>query len=236
MKSNTVFLSVVLLVVVLLMGWLIFSRSSRPGETTSEPILSGEAQPVAQPITVPVTRVDSPVQPAAPQPKPSEAPTMIDRTPTPFSTSAIAQQWMEEEGYTLDEILLAQQKAREAGLSENLLNDPGVVRRHLPTHYMGPVQIDEVLLPATTKAGSPVPFTVRGRTPGQGFEFLRFNTTIQGSVIRINGLGFTRDPTEGVMTDTAELQGEIPPLPPGEYKVFIAELGPNGTFPFTVEE
>ena len=53
---------------------------------------------------------------------------------------------------------------------------------------------------------------------------------------KINGLGFTRDPTEGVMTDTAELQGEIPPLPPGEYKVFIAELGPNGTFPFTVEE
>ncbi|MCB1102488.1 MAG: hypothetical protein KDL10_08990, partial [Kiritimatiellae bacterium] len=220
----------------MVMGWLILSRETQPEEVTSPPILTQATNTAPAPISVPVARLDTPPEP---EPKISEiedAPAMNDLTPTPFSTSIVAQKWMEEEGYTMEELLLAQQKARESGLSEDLVNDAGVVRRHLPTHYMGPVQIDEVILPATTKAGASIPFTVRGRTPGEGFEFLRFNTTVQGSVIRINGLGFTRDPTEGVMTETTELQGEIPPLPPGEYKVFIAELGPNGTFPFTVEE
>jgi hypothetical protein len=59
---------------------------------------------------------------------------------------------------------------------------------------------------------------------------------VQGSVIRLSALGFTRDPTSGPMTESTELSGDLAPLPPGDYTIFIAELGPNGSFPFTVVE
>lgn len=234
MKSNTLILSLVLVVTVAGVGWLILTRESRAPEAApaAAPVETEPARPAPTPKPI---EPEIPAAPTAAEAAEEETVTMDDLPPTSFALTLIAKKWMEEEGYTLAELAEAEQKARDAGLSQELINY-GEVRRFLPPRYMNSVQIDTVSVPKTVKAGEPIPFTVRGRTPGEGFEFLRFNTVVQGPIVRINPLGFTREPTEGAMTAPVTLEGTLDPLPPGEYKFFVPELGPNGTFPFTVEE
>ena len=76
----------------------------------------------------------------------------------------------------------------------------------------------------------------RGRVPREGFEFLRFRSSVQGPIVRLDAVGFTRMMSEGELDGRTELQGQLDPLPPGHYRVLVAELGPRGSFPFTVED
>lgn len=209
------------------LAWMALRPSRSQPASVLEPLPN--AGPQALDAALPAPAIDA----AAPVMK---EPRIMNDLPPFSTTSLVAQTWMREEGYTVEELLQAQQRARESGVSEEVVNDPGVVRRFLPPRYMTTVQIQELVVPETVRAGEPIPFTIRGRIPQEGFEFLRFRSSMQGPIVRLDALGFTRVMTEGALTGTTELQGQLDPLPPGLYRVVIAELGPRGSFPFTVEE
>jgi hypothetical protein len=232
MKANSWILAAVLAAVIVGVGWLVLSRLG--GEDSGVESAS-EAAPLlpSDPADTPAAPVLTPVPVAG---NPEVEAVMIEPARSAFLETPMAKNWMEEEGYTEEEILQAQATIRANGYSESMTNESSLVRRHLPPRYNNAIQVDDIQVPARVKAGEPIPYTVIGRSPGEGFEFLRFRALVQGSVIRLRGLGFTREPTSGPMTDPIEQAGTLDPLPPGEYQLYVEELGPNGMFPFTVVE
>jgi len=154
---------------------------------------------------------------------------------TPFLRSEIASKWKNEFGYLDEDYVAAQRDLRAKGYSEQLINDPGVILRHLPPRHIGNVAIESIDLPSTTPAGMPVPFTLRGTAPSPTFTFTRFDILVQGSLVRIKAVGNSDADYEAGSGGPIALDGEIPPLSAGEYRVEVSELGPQGSFPFTVK-
>lgn len=157
--------------------------------------------------------------------------------PVPLVDSPIVQQWMELEGYTRQDILDAQEFLRNDGYSPEEVEDPGNVRRHLPPRHVSSVIPTSLVVPDRAVEGEPISFVLEGRVPDPSFTFTRFIIQQQGPVLLIRANGHS----DGHMvaayegeTEAILLPGELPPLPPGDYRVEILELGPHGSFPLTV--
>ena len=155
---------------------------------------------------------------------------------TPFLRSEIAEKWQRELGYTLAEIAAAQRDIRAQRYPEETVNDPGVIMRHLPPRHMGQVAIERVAIAPTVAAGAPIPFSITGTSPSPSFQFTHFDILVQGEVIRVRARGNADGNTHEGKGGPVTLDGTIDPLPPGTYRIEIAELGPTGSFPFTVTE
>lgn len=155
---------------------------------------------------------------------------------TPFLRSEIAKKWQRELGYTEAEIAAAQRDIRAQRYPEETVNDPGVIMRHLPPRHIGQVAIERVTIEPQVKTGEPIPFSVSGTAPSPSFQFTHFDILVQGEVIRVRARGNADGNTEDGKGGPVAMNGTIDPLPPGEYRIEIAELGPMGSFPFTVIE
>jgi len=155
---------------------------------------------------------------------------------TPFLRSEIAEKWQRELGYTKAEIAAAQRDIRAQRYPEETVNDPGVIMRHLPPRHTGQVAIEHVTITPQVKTGEPIPFSVTGTAPSPSFQFTHFDVLVQGEVIRVRARGNADGNTENGKGGPVTLDGTIDPLPPGAYRIEIAELGPMGSFPFTVRE
>ncbi|HMO03566.1 MAG TPA: hypothetical protein PKC67_04060 [Kiritimatiellia bacterium] len=155
---------------------------------------------------------------------------------TPFLRSEIAAKWQEELGYTMAQMLEAQQKIRAQRYPEETVNDPGTIMRHLPPRHQGQVSIRSVRVDEVVQAGQPVRFSIEGTAPSPSFTFTRFDINVQPPVVRIRARGHAEGETDAGPGGTVRLDGTIDPLPPGDYRIEIAELGPMGIFPFRVDE
>jgi hypothetical protein len=155
---------------------------------------------------------------------------------TPFLRSEIAEKWQRELGYTQAEIAAAQRDIRAQRYPEETVNDPGVIMRHLPPRHMGQVTIERVVIASTAAAGAPIPFSISGTAPSPSFQFTHFDILVQGEVIRVRARGNADGNTTEGKGGPVTLDGTMDPLPPGDYRIEIAELGPMGSFPFTVVE
>ncbi len=155
---------------------------------------------------------------------------------TPFLRSEIATKWQEELGYTMAQLLEAQQKIRAQRYPEETVNDPGTIMRHLPPRHQGQVSIQSVRVDEVVRAGQPIRFSLEGTAPSPSFRFTRFDISVQPPVVRIRARGHADGETESGAGGTLRLEGSIDPLPPGDYRIEIPELGPLGIFPFRVNE
>lgn len=193
---------------------------------------SNEAtEDVIPPVPPTVKSNNDQPQESAPQPT---AAVIKEKNMTSFMKSEIADKWMKELGYTLADIAEAQQKIRELGMSEDIVNDPGVIQRHIKPRHIGNVSTEEIMVPSEAKAGQPIPFTLKGTAPSPTFQFTRFDILVQGDVIRIRAIGNSDADNDAGLGETVMLNGEIDPLPPGHYRIEVPELGPMGSFKFTV--
>ena len=155
---------------------------------------------------------------------------------TPFMKTEIANQWMNEMGYTLNDIADAQQKIRDLGMSEESANDPGIIQRHIVPRHIGNVSIEKIIAPSFAKAGQPIPFTLKGTAPSPTFQFTRFDVLVQGTVIRIRAIGNSDANNESGLGDSVSLDGSIDPLAAGTYTIEVPELGPNGIYTVVVSQ
>jgi hypothetical protein len=173
----------------------------------------------------------------APSPLAPESLRVDIGAPVPLIDSPIVEQWMELEGYTRQEILDAQDWLRRDGYSPKEVEDPGNVRRHLPPRHVSSLVPTGLVVPDRAVEGEPITFVLEGRKPDPSFTFTRFIIQQQGPVILIRANGHSDGHMVAAFEGEAEsvlLPGEIPPLPPGDYRVEILELGPHGSFPLTV--
>jgi hypothetical protein len=195
-------------------------------ETMPDTPILVEQEPAVDPVA------ETPPAPLAP-------PVILPPSESKFD-SAIAQKWLTEEGYTAQDIAEAQALMRREGIPEDRINDPDLVRRNLLPRVVTSVQISQLVVPEKAAAGAPIRFLLKGAVPAPEFNFVRFDIIRQGEVIRIRALGhspaFADDPdgSSPAMLPVS-LEGEIDPLPPGNYRIIIPELGLGGTLPFTVE-
>lgn len=155
---------------------------------------------------------------------------------TPFLRSEIATKWQQELGYTMAQMLEAQQKIRAQRYPEETVNDPGTIMRHLPPRHQGQLSIQSVQVDEVVRTGQPIRFSVEGTAPSPSFTFTRFDINVQPPVVRIRARGHAEGETETGPGGTVRLEGSIDPLPPGDYRIEIAELGPMGIVPFRVDE
>ncbi|HMP72500.1 MAG TPA: hypothetical protein PKE55_04480 [Kiritimatiellia bacterium] len=157
----------------------------------------------------------------------------------PLLASEVAARWMELEGYTREDIEEAQDHLRAQGMSDGEVEDPGNVRRLLPPRHVSSLVPTGLVISDRAAAGEPIPFVLEGRMPDPSFTFTRFVIQQQGPVILVRANGHS----DGHMVAAFEgegdpllLEGELPPLEPGAYRVELLELGPHGIFPLTVVE
>jgi hypothetical protein len=155
---------------------------------------------------------------------------------TPFLRSEIATKWQQELGYTMAQMLEAQQKIRAQRYPEETVNDPGTIMRHLPPRHQGQLSIRSVQVDEVVRTGQPIRFSVEGTAPSPSFTFTRFDINVQPPVVRIRARGHADGETDSGAGGTMRMEGTIDPLPPGDYRIEIPELGPMGIFPFRVEE
>jgi hypothetical protein len=153
---------------------------------------------------------------------------------TPFLASGLAAQWKRELGYTDEDFVRAQRAMRAEGLTDPVLNDPGVVLRRLPSRHAGGVSITSIDLPRPIPAGQPIPIRITGTAPSPSFRFTHLDTLVQGEVIRIQARGHAEGETEAGPGGPMVIEESLPALPPGNYRIEVPSLGPRGSFPFTV--
>jgi len=156
--------------------------------------------------------------------------TEADRTT--FLQSPIADKWMTDFGYTRSDIVRAQRKLREQKAPN--INDPGAIMRALPPRHIDTLSITGLDVPTEAKAGHPIPFTLHGRPPSPSFTFARFDTLVQDDIIRIRAFGNSDGEPAREPVDVITVKGQIDPLPAGDYRIEVLELGPNGSFKLAV--
>lgn len=183
--------------------------------------MAGE-EPVPQPA--PSAGSLEPARPAADRP--------------PLVDSPVAERWYEESGYTREDVLEAQAHLREQGYSPDQVEDPGNVRKVMPPRHASSLMPVRLEVPARARAGEPIPIRMEGRKPDPSFTFRRFSVLQQESLIRLRAVGHS----DGLIAaqhegagETIAVDGELPPLSPGTYRVEIPELGPLGSFELVVE-
>lgn len=210
----------------------------RNNETTTgagEPVAATEPVVVAAP-EVPARTGDGVANPVADAAVPVATGSISEAEMTPFLRSEIAAKWQQELGYTMAQMLEAQQKIRAQRYPEETVNDPGTIMRHLPPRHQGQVSIQSVRVDEVVRTGQPVRFSIEGTAPSPSFTFTRFDINVQPPVVRIRARGHAEGETDAGPGGTVRLDGTIDPLPPGDYRIEIAELGPMGIFPFRVDE
>lgn len=175
-------------------------------------------------------------------PAPAGRRTAMDREPeiaiadedwTPFLRSAVAEKWMAEFGYSRSDLVRAQRKLRAEHAPD--INDPGAIMRALPVRHVGSLSITALDVPSEASAGKPIAFSLSGRAPSPSFVFSRFETLVQGQIIRIRAVGHSEGETTSGPGDVITLKGQLDPLPAGEYRIEIPDLGPAGSFPLVVK-
>ena len=169
------------------------------------------------------------VKPATPR---EEDLVITDSDRTPFLASPVADKWMADFGYTRSDLVRAQRKLREQNAPD--INDPGAIMRVLPLRHIDTLSITGLDVPSEAKAGQSIPFTLHGRPPSPSFNFARFDTLVQDDIIRIRAFGNSDGEPARAPVDIITLKGQIDPLPAGEYRIEVAELGPAGSFRLTV--
>jgi len=154
---------------------------------------------------------------------------------TPFLHTEIAAKWKKELGYTDSEFIQAQRDLRARGFSEDKVNDPGVIMRHLPPRHTGRIRVSEIIVPEFVAAGETIPFTLKGIKPSPSYSFTHFDILVQGKTIRINAIGNSDGDNEAGLGGPVSLNGTLDPLMPGVYRVVVPELGPKGYFRIVVK-
>ena len=139
---------------------------------------------------------------------------------------------MADFGYTPGDIVRAQRTLREQNARD--INDPNAIMHILPPRHIASLSITGLDVPSEATAGQPIPFTLRGTPPSPSFIFTRFDILVQAPVIRIRAFGHSKGETASGPGDVVERKGRIDPLPAGEYRIEVAELGPAGSFPLVV--
>lgn len=187
---------------------------------------AGAPKPVPRPIGPSFTESEGE---ATAQPARDAADVVAPSDMTPLLRSPTVENWMKEFGYTRGDIVSVQRALRSEGYDETVLNDPGVVLRRLPVRFVASVATSKIVLPAEAAAGAPIAFTLHGTAPSPSFVFTRFDVLVQGNIIRIRAIGHTDGNNEAGSGDEVTLEGKIDPLPPGDYRVEVPELGPAGS-------
>ena len=149
----------------------------------------------------------------------------VDRPP--LHLSPIAQLWLERDGITAEDIRTTVEKLRREGVPEHVLQDPDMVRQRLPRRNVHAVRVGELTLPETAAAGQPVPFSLSGALPDPSYSFTHFDVVREDDRIVIRPLGQTSgDPAPGIEVPVL-LEGSLPPLPPGQYRVEYPGMAPD---------
>jgi hypothetical protein len=214
-------------------GFLAFAVYTRMRPEEAGSSVPGAAS-LPSPAVQPSTRADGGIEPIQEQrmtPTPERI-EITDADRTPFLASPVAAKWKAEFGYTDEDLVLAQRKLRAARSTD--INEPGAIMRALPPRHIASISISSLRVPSEAEAGKPIPFTLSGTAPSPSFTFTRFDINAQGEIIRIRAVGHAEGETESGPGKSLALEGEIDPLPAGNYRVEVPELGPNGTFPITV--
>jgi len=153
----------------------------------------------------------------------------------PLIESAVAKNWMRNEGYSKEDIATAQNRLRKGGFPDHMVNDPNLVRQFLPHRNVNSVLVKGLNIAGKVRAGEPIPFTLDGAYPDASFEFSRFVITRENNVISIRPIGNSSgEPVPGLEIPVS-LKGEIEPLPPGVYHIDFPELGPVGSYELIVQ-
>jgi len=153
----------------------------------------------------------------------------------PLIESPVAKNWMRNEGYSREDIAMAQNRLRKGGFPEHMVNDPNLVRQFLPHRNVNSVHVKGLNIAGKVRSGQPIPFTLDGAYPDASFEFSRFVITRENNVISIRPIGNSSgEPVPGLEIPVT-LKGEIEPLEPGIYLIEFPELGPVGSYELIVE-
>lgn len=203
-------------------------------ETVAVPVEVEKAAPLAEESKQEAQAPDesagrAETKPAAPREAEIE---ITDADRTTFLESPVAEKWIADFGYTRSDIVRAQRKLREQNVAD--INDPSTILRALPPRHVATLSITGLDVPSEAVAGKAIPFTLRGTPPSPSFVFTRFDLLVQSPIIRIRAFGHSEGETASGPGEVMELKGNIDPLPAGEYRIEIPELGPAGSFPLVV--
>jgi hypothetical protein len=228
-KRSLTIVSLLVLAVLFVIAFMFFKpldNTETAAEPTNEAVRSPDSQAADSTEMRPRLEIKDETTPAI-------AP-IREEDMTPFMKSEIAGKWIREMGYSLEDIAAAQQKIRDEGYGPEVVNDPGIIQRKLPPRHILNVSTEEILVPPEIKAGQPIPFTLKGTAPSPTFSFTHFDVLVQGEIIRIRAIGNSDADNEAGPGDGVLLDGQIDPLPPGNYEIVVPELGPMGSFKFIV--
>jgi len=228
-KRSITIVSLLVLAVLFVIAFM-FLQPADKAETSTEPAKEVVLSPDGQSVDVTEMRPRLEIK--------DESKTAIssirEEDMTPFMKSEIADKWIREMGYSLEDIAAAQKKIMDEGYGPEVVNDPGTIQRKLQPRHILNVSTEEILVPPEAKAGQPIPFTLKGTAPSPTFSFTHFDVLVQGEIIRIRAIGNSDADNEAGPGDGVLLDGQIDPLPPGNYEIVVPELGPMGSFKFIV--
>jgi len=143
---------------------------------------------------------------------------------TGFGKTAIAREWVGQ-GVTVDDVHTALDQMRTDGATEGQLKDPGLIGQLLPRRNIEPAYLDDVDMPAEIAAGASVAFVVSANYPDPSYQFTSWEIERKADVIEVRMKGEKRVGNVAAVVVPVELEGALPGLVAGEYKVLFSGLG-----------